>query len=98
MGRLDVTPSRFKALGARVGEIAGRGKLRSSSEAGRVLQFEAMIMGVTGKLKLWGSLEELAPRVPELDPDEIGVLIGRAEDQRARLEKLHRQAAREFGT
>ena len=96
MRRLDVTPSRFKAIGARLGELGGRGKLRASSADGRVLQFEAMIMGVTGKLRLWHSLGELAATVPGLDAEELEALKARAKDQRTRLGQLHLAAARKL--
>ncbi len=93
MDRLGVTPSRFKAVGAWIGEKAGRAKLRSSSEVGRVLQYEAMVMGVTGKLQLWLSLKEIQPHVPELRKPELEELAGRAEDQRTRLQGWHDAAA-----
>ena len=93
MDRLEVSPSRFKAAGAWIGEKAGRAKLRSSSESGRVLQYEAMIMGVTGKLQLWLSLREIASQLPELQGPEIEELVRRAEDQRSRLQAWHDTAA-----
>jgi hypothetical protein len=96
MSRLGVSPSRFKALGAWIGEKAGRGKLRASSGEGRVLQYEAMIMGVTGKLQLWRSLTQVEAQVPQLQAAELSELARRAEDQRASLESLHGAAALEL--
>lgn len=93
LDRLGVSPSRFKAMGAWIGEKAGRAKLRSSSEVGRVLQYEAMIMGVTGKLQLWLSIQEIEPHVPELEGPELVELARRAEDQRSRLQRWHDTAA-----
>jgi len=93
MSRIGVSPSRFKAVGAWIGEKGSRLKLRSSSEAGRVFQYEAMIMGVTGKLQLWHSLLEIGPQVPEFRQPELEELKGRAADQQARLQKLHDTAA-----
>ena len=94
MGRLEVSPSIVKAAGGWVGEKAGRVKLRASDEAGRVLQYEAMIMGVTGKLNLWRSLLVIEPRVPELDRPELEKLARQAEEQRSRLERWHDTAAK----
>ncbi len=93
MGRLGVSPSLVKATGAWVGEKAGRVKLRAADEAGRVLQYEAMIMGVTGKLNLWISLLELEPRFDELQRPELEKLARQAEDQRSRLQRWHDTAA-----
>ncbi len=76
-----------------MGEKAGRLKLRSADEAGRVLQYEAMIMGVTGKLQLWLSLRGIEPQVSELDAAELEELTRRAEDQRSRLQRWHDTAA-----
>ena len=93
MDRLGVQPSRFKAIGAWLGEKAGRVKLRASDEAGRVLQYEAMIMGVTGKLQLWLSLQAVESQHPELKGPELTELVRRAEDQRSRLQRWHDTAA-----
>jgi hypothetical protein len=94
MGRLGVSPSLVKATGAWVGEKAGRVKLRASDEAGRVLQYESMIMGVTGKLQLWNSLLEIEPRVAGLQRPELEQLARQAEDQRSRLQRWHDTAAK----
>ena len=93
MDRLEVPPSRFKAVGAWVGEKASRLKLRAADEAGRVLQYEAMIMGVTGKMQLWLSLQQIESQVPELKGPELEELVRRAEDQRSRLQRWHDTAA-----
>ena len=98
MERLGVTPSRFKLAGAWIGEKIGALKLNASAPDRRLLQYESMIMGVTGKLELWRALEQGASgsgenRHPSLDPNQIRRLAERAEDQRRRLEDLHRSAA-----
>ena len=67
MDRLDVPPSRFKRAGAWIGEKLARSKLRASSPWGRVLQFESLIMGVTGKIKLWRG--SLAPTAAGANPE-----------------------------
>jgi hypothetical protein len=62
-----------------------------------VLQFESLIMGVTGKIKLWRCLYEVAGRDARLQKQEIKTLLDRAEDQRRRLEKLHEDTAHSLG-
>ena len=97
MDRLDVPPSRFKRAGAWIGEKLARSKLRASSPWGRVLQFESLIMGVTGKIKLWRCLYEVAGSDARLQKQEIKTLLDRAEDQRRRLETLHEDTAHSLG-
>ena len=98
MLRLDVDPDRVKQAAAQAGELMGRlklnGRILSPSPLSRVVEFEGMIMGVTGKLQLWRSLVQRAPHDDRLDSAELAKLIERAEGQRARLEEMHAQAAR----
>ena len=98
MTRLGVDPDRVKQAAAHAGELMGRlklnGRVLSPSPLSRVVEFEGMLMGVTGKLELWRSLTQLAPQDDRLDPGELEELIERAEGQRARLEDLHAKAAR----
>ena len=95
MEALEVQPSRVKQAGAWIGEKLGRIKLNTTAAERRVLQYEAMIMGVTGKLELWRSLANgSAPAGLEgVDRERLQQLEHRAEDQRRRLEDLHEQAA-----
>lgn len=94
LDRMDSHPSRLKLAGAKLGESLSRPKLRSSSPEGRVLQYEAMIMGVTGKLELWRSLVRLARNGGDgLDPQRLEALEDQAERQRADLERLHGETA-----
>ncbi len=94
MERLGTAPSRVKQLGAWAGEKAGRAKLRTASPEGRVLQFEGMMMGVTGKLQLWRLLGQKAGSDSRLDAAQIARLERQAEEQRALLEELHARAAK----
>ena len=93
MKRLEVSPSLVKQAGAWIGEKIGRIKLNASNPDRRLLQYEAMIMGVTGKLELWRSLQHASNGDSTLNPEEVRALAKRAEDQRLRLEKLHDRAA-----
>jgi hypothetical protein len=54
-------------------------------------------MGVTGKIKLWRCLYEVAGSDARLQKQEIKTLLDRAEDQRRRLEKLHEDTAHSLG-
>lgn len=99
LDRVGTGRPRFRTLAARGGELAGRlkpnGTLISYSPLSRVIELEGMIMGVTGKLELWRSLLEVEAGDTRLDRGELEALAKRAEDQRARLERLHARAARE---
>jgi hypothetical protein len=94
MDRLEVPPSRFKQAGAWIGQKLSAVKLNATAPDARVLQYEAMIMGVTGKLQLWRSLAQIEPGQRALDSEEIAGFARDAEEQRRRLEKLHGNAAR----
>jgi hypothetical protein len=98
MDALDVSRDRVKQAGAEAGELLGRlklnGRILSPSPLSRVVEFEGMIMGVTGKLELWRSLAEIAGGHDRLDAQQLETLIERAQDQRRRLEELHARAAR----
>src|SRR5215210_8066545 len=60
MERLDVKKDRVKTTGAFLGEKVGRLKpnahLTSYSPLSRVVELEALTLGVTGKLGLWKAL------------------------------------------
>ncbi len=90
MASVGVEPSTLKNAGARVGEHLSRPKLHGKAPDARVLQIEGMIMGVTGKLQLWRSLIGLADAGDgRLDRGRLERLHQGAEEQRARLERIH---------
>jgi hypothetical protein len=85
---------RIKVIGGWAGEKVGRLKLNGSllgySPLSRVVELEALVVGVTGKLALWrmlGALDD--PRLAKFDFDALAT---RAERQRNELER-HRLAA-----
>ena len=85
-------------LGEKVGRLKLNGRLREYSPLSRVLELEALSVGVAGKLALWESL--LAqPWVGErLSGPDLTVLAERARQQGAEVERHRLQAAREaFG-
>ncbi|HEY1853380.1 MAG TPA: hypothetical protein VGG40_02230 [Solirubrobacterales bacterium] len=95
MEELGVARSRWKPALGWVGEKLGRlkpnGQLRGYSPLSRVVELELLLVGITGKLRLWALLDEL---VGEESSPDLGALIRRAEDQRARVEDLEVRAAR----
>jgi hypothetical protein len=99
MERLGVRPDPVKQSSAWLGEKLGRlklnGQLRGYSPLSRLLELEALIAGVSGKLELWRSLAATRNVAGRLEGVELTELIRRAEDQRERLESLHERAARE---
>jgi hypothetical protein len=92
MDRLDVSEDRIKAsifwLGEKVGRLKPNGELLQFSPLSRVVELEGLITGVSGKLSLWRTLLELAPRDERLEEGELQVLADRAEDQLLRLHAL----------
>ena len=96
IAELGFRESRAKAALAWAGERAARLKLNGQvtgySPLSRVLELEALSVGIAGKLALWQSLQSLTQvrrRLPDLDLEE---LAARAQRQRDEVEKLRRQA------
>jgi hypothetical protein len=99
MDRLGVRRKKPRLAIAAVGETLGRlkpnGRLLGYSPLSRVVELEALTIGIMGKLELWQSLKATGERMTGIDADQ---LIERAEDQRDRVKDLRLQAAREaFG-
>jgi hypothetical protein len=99
MDRLDVRKKKLRLAVAAMTETAGRlkpnGRMVGYSPLSRVVELEALTIGITGKLELWQSLKATGERVDGVEPER---LIERAEDQRNRVSALRLQAAREaFG-
>jgi hypothetical protein len=102
MDDLGFGADRAKNVAFWVGEKAGRlklnGQLTGYSPLSRVIELEGLITGVNGKRSLWLMLREVAGSVPELDPDRLGRLVERAEQQLETLHELRSRAGREaFG-
>lgn len=95
MEELEVPKSRLKPALGWVGEKLGRlkpnGRLRGYSPLSRVLELEVMVLGITGKRRLWVVLGEL---VGERSTADFDALIARAESQRQTVEDLQVRAAR----
>lgn len=102
IAQLDFHESRSKATAAWVAEKVGRlklnGRLREYSPLSRVLELEALSVGIAGKLALWESLQARADGDERLSGAGLEVLADRARQQRAEVEQHRSQAARQaFG-
>lgn len=98
MRHLGVAPSRPKQALAFVGERAARvkpnGQLLGYSPLSRLIEFDALAAGISGKIGLWRSLSA-ALDPSRLPPDvDLHELIARGEAQRERIEELRVPAAR----
>jgi hypothetical protein len=95
MKELDVARSRIKPaigwLGEKLGRLKPNGQLRGYSPLSRVVELEVLLLGISGKLRLWLLLDELVG--DRLDTD-FAALAKRAEAQRATVEDLQVKAAR----
>ncbi len=98
MERLGVEKGGVKASAGRVVEKVSRlrlhEKVTGDADLSRVLELETLIMGVTGKLQLWHSLQESTASDSRLAGVGLDTLVRRAHDQLAGLDDHHREAAR----
>jgi hypothetical protein len=95
MRQLGVPRGRVKPAGAWIGEKLGRlklnGQLTGYSPLSRLLELELLLIGITGKRRLWLALEHsLGASGGRFD---FAQLAERAADQRERVEQLHLSAA-----
>lgn len=99
MKRLGIGRDRIKVLASWGAEKAGRlklnGQLLGYSPLSRLVELEALSLGVEGKLALWLSLRQTHGADPRLGGIELDELIDRARSQRRRLERQRRRAADE---
>jgi hypothetical protein len=96
MRALDVGEDPVKKLTPYVAERLGRLKLNGSwlsySPLSRLVEFEGLALGITGKLALWRALRQAGdPRLTEFD---LELLEQRAADQQETMEEQRREAAR----
>jgi hypothetical protein len=99
MRRLGVRRDPLKELtgyaAEKVGRLKPNGRLFSYSPLSRVVELEALYIGVTGKRSMWRTLRRLAADEPRLAEADYDALIARAEGQLRTLERLRTRAARE---
>jgi hypothetical protein len=95
MDRVETGPGVLKPAAAWLAEKLGRlkpnGQLRGYSPLSRLVELEALSIGIGGKIELWKALE--AALGAEWDGFHFGRLCERAERQRATVEELHLRAA-----
>jgi hypothetical protein len=95
MEELGVSRSRWKPAvgwaGEKLGRLKPNGQLRGYSPLSRVVELEVLLLGITGKLRLWALLDELVGADGKFD---FKALIARADDQRSRVGDLQLRAAR----
>lgn len=99
MRDLNIGVDRAKVAGGWALEKAGRlklnGSLLSYSPLSRVVELEAIMLGVSGKRSLWVALDELGSDEPVLRAAGLPELIARADRQLAGLEEQRRRAVLE---
>lgn len=95
MGRLGIRRGRIKpalaAAGEKLGRLKPNGRLSSYSPLSRLIELEALVVGVSGKLQLWRALERSLGA--DLRGFDFTELAARADRQRRLLEELHGAAA-----
>jgi hypothetical protein len=96
MRSVDAPEDHLKKLGAfaieRLGRLKPNNALFSYSPLSRLVEFEGLVLGVTGKLAGWRSLQQLDDsRLAAVDLEQ---LAQRAIEQRDRIEEQRREAAR----
>ena len=80
-------------LGIALGRLKLNGRLTEYSPLSRVLEFEAMSIGVLGKRQLWTTIAGLPPDHAAASAVDALQLIERAEAQAERLRELSDRAA-----
>lgn len=95
MTELGVSQSRLKPalgwLGEKLGRLKPNGQLGGYSPLSRVVELESLVVGTTGRIRLWVLLADL---VGDRSAADFTEHVSSAEDQRARLEELQVRAAR----
>jgi hypothetical protein len=96
MAVIDAGEDRLKVAGGWIAEKLGRlklnGKLLGESPLSRLVELEALSLGVEGKRLMWVSLLQAEPE--RFGEGRLRDLIERSESQRARIEEHRRRAAR----
>jgi hypothetical protein len=85
-------------VGEKVARLKLNGQLRGYSPLSRILELEALSVGVAGKLAMWQSLESVPDLSEQLSGFDLDQLTERARRQQAEIEEQRTTAAREtFG-
>ena len=102
MRALGVGVDRLKVLGGwwteKLGRLKLNGRLVGYSPLSRLVELEVLLLAVEGKLALWRSLAQVERSVPRLEGFDFAMLMKRAEEQLAGVERERlRAAADAFG-
>ena len=96
MRAVDAPEDHLKKVAAfaveRVGRLKPNNSLFSYSPLSRLVEFEGLVLGVSGKLAGWRSLQQVGD--PRLEAFDLELLAQRALEQQQRLEENRREAAR----
>ena len=85
-------------VGEKIARLKLNGQLRGYSPLSRILELEALSIGVAGKLAMWQSLESVPDLSEQLSGFDLDQLTERARRQQAEIEEQRTNAAREtFG-
>jgi hypothetical protein len=97
MRRVGIRPSWSRTIIGRAGERLGRlkpnGSLIRRSSLTDLVELEALMLGVRGKLACWHTLAELAANDQIIGAAEVDELTGRANLQLTELESPRRRTA-----
>ncbi len=80
-------------LGEKLGRLKPNGRIVGYSPLSRLIELEALMLGVSGKAALWRALRESVR--DQVAGRNLADLAKRADDQRDRLEGLRIRAAKE---
>ncbi|MGH3683680.1 MAG: hypothetical protein ACRDRU_15720 [Pseudonocardiaceae bacterium] len=97
MERLEIQRSPIRQAASWIGEKLSRVKLSETmtgdQDLKRLLEFEALSLGIEGKLSMWRTLIRVSRSQVELAAIDLATLAERAESQRSKLEDHRLQIA-----
>jgi hypothetical protein len=97
MNQLDIPQNPVKPPAGWIAEKLGRlklnGRLRGYSDLSRLVELEALSLGVEGKAGMWRTLKTSRSWNDGIDESWVDTMLARAQDQRERVETLRSRAA-----
>jgi hypothetical protein len=96
MNQLDIPQNPVKPpvswIAEKIGRLKFNGRLTGYSELSRVVELEALALGVEGKSGLWTALKKFAQLRDRIGESWLDSMLNRARDQRDRIEGLRLRA------